>query len=255
MRDLLKTAGRQAAGYLAQMHATEALLEARKFDAFNRMSAFVVHDLKNIVTQLSLMLKNAERLHDNREFQEDMLLTVESSLEKMRRMMTQLREGAPSSGASHGVDLKPIIDRLAANAAAQSRTLSTGSVEDLATRGHEDKMERVLGHLVQNALDATSGGGSVWISVQRFSGQVMVEVGDTGVGMSAEFVRNQLFRPFVSTKQSGMGIGSYESFQYIRELGGSVTVESEPGQGTLVKVMLPSFETQRNSDLLPFDDA
>jgi signal transduction histidine kinase len=85
VRDLLKTASRQAAGYLAQMQATEALLEARKFDAFNRMSAFVVHDLKNIVTQLSLMMKNAERLRDNPEFQEDMLLTVESSLEKMRR--------------------------------------------------------------------------------------------------------------------------------------------------------------------------
>ena len=83
------------------MRATEALLETRKFDAFNRMSAFVVHDLKNIVTQLSLMLKNAERLHDNPEFQHDMLETVENSLEKMRQLMLQLREGeAPAGGQS-----------------------------------------------------------------------------------------------------------------------------------------------------------
>jgi hypothetical protein len=89
------------------MQATEALLEARKFDAFNRMSAFVVHDLKNIVTQLSLMLKNAQRLHDNPEFQQDMLLTVESSLEKMRRLMLQLREGATPPGGARGVDMAP----------------------------------------------------------------------------------------------------------------------------------------------------
>ncbi len=121
--DLLKTAGRQAAGYLAQMQATEALLDARKFEAFNRMSAFVVHDLKNIVAQLSLMLKNAERLHDNREFQQDMLLTVESSLEKMRRLMLQLREGATPPGGTRGVELSPIVRRLQALAQAQGRQL------------------------------------------------------------------------------------------------------------------------------------
>ena len=91
--DLLKTASRQAAGFLAQMLTTEALLEARKFDAFNKMSAFVVHDLKNIVAQLSLMLSNAKRLHANPEFQQDMMATVENSLEKMRQLMLQLREG------------------------------------------------------------------------------------------------------------------------------------------------------------------
>jgi hypothetical protein len=111
VRDLLKTAARQAAGFLAQMHATEALLEARKFDAFNKMSAFVVHDLKNIITQLSLMMKNAERHRDNPEFQADMLMTVESSLEKMRQMMLQLREGAKPTGVASGVDLVPLLQR------------------------------------------------------------------------------------------------------------------------------------------------
>ena len=108
VNDLLKTAGRQAASFLAQMQATEALLEVRKFDAFNRMSAFVVHDLKNIVTQLSLMMKNAKRLHDNPEFQQDMLMTVENSLDKMRQLMLQLREGATPAGTAFGVDLVPI---------------------------------------------------------------------------------------------------------------------------------------------------
>ncbi len=248
--DLLKTAGRQAAGYLAQMQATEALLDARKFEAFNRMSAFVVHDLKNIVAQLSLMLKNAERLHDNREFQQDMLLTVESSLEKMRRLMLQLREGATPPGGSRGVELPPIVRRLVAMARNQGRTLDTEEIEHLSTRGHEDRLERVLGHLVQNALDATPPAGRVWVKAERFSGQVRVEVGDSGAGMSEEFVRTRLFRPFNTTKHNGMGIGTYESFQYIRELGGTIAVASQPGQGTTITVLLPLFEAQRGSDLL-----
>ena len=249
--DLIKTAGRQAAGYLAQMQATEALLEARKFEAFNRMSAFVVHDLKNIVAQLSLMLKNAERLHDNREFQQDMLLTVESSLEKMRRLMLQLREGATPPGGSRGVELAPIVRRLAATVAAQGRTLEITELDRLATRGHDDRLERVVGHLVQNALDATPTDGRVWIQVTRYSGQVQLQVGDTGAGMSEDFVRNKLFRPFNTTKHSGMGIGTYESFQYIRELGGTIQVDSHVDVGTTITVLLPLFESHRGSDLMP----
>ncbi len=251
--DLLKTASRQAAGYLAQMQATEALLEARKFDAFNRMSAFVVHDLKNIVTQLSLMLKNAERLHNNREFQRDMLLTVESSLTKMRRLMLQLREGTPAAGGGVGVELTPIVHRLKALATARGRTLEVAELERVAPRGHEDRLERVLGHLVNNSLDATDVNGHVWVGVRRVSGEVHIEVGDDGSGMTEEFVQTRLFKPFSSTKASGMGVGSYESAQYVRELGGSIKVASRASEGTVITVLLPLFELRHDSDLMPLD--
>ena len=241
VRDLLKTAAQQAAGYLAQMRATEALLEARKFDAFNRMSAFVVHDLKNIVTQLSLMMKNAQRLHANPEFQQDMLLTVESSLEKMRRLMLQLREGATPPGSTHGVDLLAVLTRLGKTADGRGRHLEVAGEPALFTRGHEERLERVLGHLVQNAFDATPADGRVWIKAERCSGQVLVEIGDTGTGMDEDFVQNRLFRPFGSTKRDGMGIGSYESHQYVRELGGSIQVQSRPGAGTVMRITLPLF--------------
>ncbi len=250
-RDLLKAASRQAAGNLAQMQATEALLEARKFDAFNRMSAFVVHDLKNIVAQLSLMMKNAQRLRDNPEFQDDMLLTVDSSLEKMRRLMLQLREGATPPDGSRGVELGPLATRLERLAQSVGRTIEVQMDAPVATRGHEERLERVLGHLVQNSLDATTSAGKVWLKIGRFSGQVRVEVGDDGCGMTEEFIRDRLFRPFSSTKQSGMGIGSYESAQYIREIGGSIDVRSAPGQGTVMAVLLPLFDVQRGSDLQP----
>jgi putative PEP-CTERM system histidine kinase len=249
VRDLLKTAARQAAGFLAQMHAAEALLEVRKFDAFNRMSAFVVHDLKNIVTQLSLMLKNAERHRDNPEFQQDMLVTVESSLDKMRQLMLQLREGARPAGPSSGVDLQAVLQRIQAAARQRGRVVEVEVVDRVATRGHEERLERVMGHVVQNAVDATPTSGKVWVKLQQMAGRAVVQVGDTGVGMSPEFIQSRLFRPFNSTKASGMGIGTYESFQYIKELGGSIEVKSEVGEGTVITLQLPVFDIRKGSDL------
>lgn len=251
VRDLLKTAARQAAGFLALMHATEALIETRKFDAFNRMSAFVVHDLKNIITQLSLMLKNAERHRANPEFQQDMLSTVANSLEKMKQMMLQLREGERPEGVASGVELAPILQRLQHSGSRRGREVALDVCEPLATRGHEQRLERVIGHVVQNALDATSADdGRVWVRLQRSGGRAAVIVGDTGAGMSREFVRTRLFRPFSSTKSHGMGIGLYESLQYLKELGGDVDVVSDEGRGTVVTLLMPLFDHPMNSDLV-----
>ena len=244
VNDLLKTAGRQAASFLAQMQATEALLEVSKFDAFNRMSAFVVHDLKNIVTQLSLMMKNAKRLHANPEFQQDMVMTVENSLERMRQLMLQLREGATPPGTAFGVDLASVVGRVAVVAAGRGHHLEVAAAEKVTTRGHEERLERIIGHVVQNAFDATSATGRVWLSLDRFGSQARIKVGDTGHGMSREFIRDRLFKPFQTTKQAGMGIGAYESFQYVRELGGSIQVQSEPNEGTQITLLLPLFEAQ-----------
>ena len=249
INDLLRTAGSQAASYLAQMQATEALLEARKFESFNRMSAFVVHDLKNIVTQLSLMVKNAERHAENVEFQRDMLLTVRHSVERMKQLMLQLREGVTPADGSYGTDLDAVIGRIQAAKSTQVPILDIEVREPLVTRGQEERIERVIGHLVQNALDATPPEGRVWITVGRSKGMALVEVGDSGQGMSAEFIRDRLFKPFQTTKQAGMGIGAYESYQYIRELGGDIEVESTENMGTRFRVSLPLIEVRQGSDL------
>ena len=124
------------------MVATEALLEVRKFDAFNRMSAFVVHDLKNIVTQLSLMMKNAKRLHANPEFQQDMLMTVENSLERMRQLMAQLREGTTPAGATFGVDLAGVVRRIESVALGRGRRVDVQVSEPVTARGHEERLSR-----------------------------------------------------------------------------------------------------------------
>ena len=242
VNDVLKTAALQAASFLGQMQATEALLEARKFDAFNRMSAFVVHDLKNIVAQLSLMLKNAERHRENPEFQKDMLMTVGHSIERMKQLMLQLREGTTPVEAPQGVDVAAVIGRIAHAKASQQPVPEVRVEERLIANGHEDRLERVVGHLVQNAIDATEESGHVWIRLARQDGLALIEVGDDGGGMSQEFVRDRLFKPFQTTKPTGMGLGAYESFQYVQELGGSVKVDSAPGAGTRVRLLLPVFE-------------
>jgi putative PEP-CTERM system histidine kinase len=248
VRDLLKTASRQAAGFLAQVQATEALLEARKFEAFNRMSAFVVHDLKNIVTQLSLMMKNAKRLQDNPEFQQDMIETVENAVDKMRQLMLQLREGTTPADGSAGVALAPVLRRIADGAARRGRPVELDLAEEPFTRGSTERIERVVGHLVQNALDATPPGRRVWLQLARDAGRARIVVGDEGAGMTPEFVRERLGRPFASTKSAGMGIGAYESFQVVREMGGSLEVDSEVGRGTVITLLLPLLDvTQRPS--------
>ena len=248
VNDLLKTAGRQAGAFLGQMKATEALLEVRKFDAFNRMSAFVVHDLKNIIAQLSLMLKNAERHRDNPEFQQDMLMTVEHSVERMRQLMMQLREGATPVDSPRGIDLGDVIRRIQAAKAGQGRELDVELVGRVLAKGHADRVERVIGHVVQNALDATESDGRVWVRMAREGSHALVTVGDTGHGMTAEFLRERLFKPFQTTKPAGMGIGAYESFQYVHELGGKITVNSEVDVGTQVNLMLPLFEMAETGD-------
>ncbi|XHS77543.1 XrtA/PEP-CTERM system histidine kinase PrsK [Burkholderiaceae bacterium UC74_6] len=248
VRDLLKTGASQAASYLARVQAAEALLEARKFEAFNKMSAFVVHDLKNIVTQLSLMMKNAQRLRDNPEFQQDMLDTVENSVEKMRQLMLQLREGEKPHGVSSGVDLQAIALRLAKAATAKGRHLELELSGALSTRGHDERVERVIGHVVQNAFDATPNDKLVRLRLDRHGSQALVQVVDQGCGMSEEFIQNRLFKAFQTTKQGGMGIGAFESYQYLQELGGKITVDSKLNEGTIVTILLPLFHAASPAD-------
>lgn len=238
-RDLLKTASRQAASYLAQMRATEALVDARKFDAFNRMSAFVVHDLKNLVAQLSLMLKNAERHRENPKFQADMLETVEHVVGRMNALMLQLRVGATPIDAARPVDLPALARRVVAAKAGSGAGIAVEATGPVAALGHEDRLEHVLGHLIQNAIDASTTPAKVSVRVGVEADRALLEVRDHGAGMTPEFVRERLFKPFQTTKPTGMGIGVYESSQYVAGLGGNISVDSAPGKGTRVFLSLP----------------
>jgi putative PEP-CTERM system histidine kinase len=240
VRDLFKTAARQAASFLGHVRATQALVETKQFDAFNRMSAFVVHDLKNLVAQLSLMLRNAERHASNPDFQKDMLDTTQHVVDRMNRLLLQLRSGTTPIENAKSVDVGPIVQRVTTAHAFGGHNIGVNLQPGLRALGHEERLERVLGHLVQNAVDATAAeGGQVSVRAYSEMGHTVIEVADSGQGMSPEFVREQLFRPFQSTKPTGMGIGAYESHRYVTELGGRITVDTAPGAGTRIRVLLP----------------
>ena len=253
--DLLKTVGRQAASYLGQIQATEALLETRKFDAFNRMSAFVVHDLKNLVAQLSLMLRNAERHRNNPAFQRDMLMTVGNVVERMNKLMLQLRTEATPVEKPRPVNVETIIRDVCAAKSEQNASIDMDLAAGISAVGHADQLEHVIGHLVQNALDATADHGKVSVRLRRDDDAAVIEVTDSGVGMTPEFIRDRLFKPFQTTKATGMGVGVYESSQYVTELGGRILVESAPNVGTRVRVVLPLGKNSAAPTLEPKEAA
>jgi putative PEP-CTERM system histidine kinase len=236
--DLLRTAGRQASSYLAYAMAAEALLEANKFDAFNRLSAFVVHDLKNLIAQLQLLLSNAERHRNNPEFQRDMLNTVEHVVGKMHQLTMQLRPDASSIDRMRLIDISLVAKRIQVLHSKGRSSVEVDAPAGLLVRGHEDRLERVLGHLVQNAVEASGDDSPVVMRAMRDGDDVVIDVSDKGKGMTPDFVRDRLFKPFQTTKDSGTGIGAYESQQYVKQIGGQIEVESAPDQGTCVRVRL-----------------
>ncbi len=242
--DILKMAGTQLAVHLSETRAKAQLMEAERFDAFNRMSAYVVHDLKNLVAQLDLLVRNAERHKDNPEFQADMLETVQHAVSRMQQLMLQLRSGSIPADPPKRLELSALVQRIVDGKSAIGATIETAIDPSISVAGHYDRLERVTGHLIQNAMEA-SPTLSTKIGVRLVASEswAVLEVSDSGIGMSEAFIREKLFHPFQTTKSNGMGIGMYESAQYLKSIGGKIDVRSVPFAGTTFRVELPLLAT------------
>ena len=240
-RDLLKVAGRQAASHLAQYQADKALVESRQFEAFNRLSAYVIHDLKNILAQLSLAVANAEKHKHNPEFIDDMVDTISNTVSRMSNLMAQLRsDQTHRARAVFGLaDLLDVVITDCEHRQPAPRLSVAGCNPQLEC--DRERLQAVFEHLVQNAQEATGKSGRVDIRLEREGARAVVEIEDDGVGMDEHFIRHRLFRPFDSTKGlTGMGIGAFESRDFVRSLGGDISVQSTPGEGSLFRVQIPS---------------
>ncbi len=235
--DLLRIAGRQVASYLAEERAQSALAEARRFEEFNRRFAFILHDVKNIVSQLSLVARNAVRHADNPDFRADMVATLNESATRMNDLLARLSEREPARGEA----LRPVaLASVAAGSAARFRARGAVAVEGPATlcaSADPARLQQVIDHLVHNALDA-GGSDPVRIVLGDAGDRVWVDVIDTGIGMTRQFIRDELFRPFVSSKPSGFGIGAFEARQLAVAMGGHIAVDSQPGRGSRFRVTL-----------------
>lgn len=239
--DLFKTIGVQVASYLAEQDTEKALAEARQFEAFNQRFAFIMHDIKNLVSQLSLLASNADKHAGNPEFQKDMVLTVKESVGRMNQMLTRLNSLSETTATNkEPVNVPGLLNRLARNLRKRSRNFSATIPEvEIFADSDAVQLENVFTHLIQNAIDAAGENGEVKVVLSEESGSVLISIQDNGPGMTPEFVREDLFRPFKSTKETGYGIGAYESRQLVRSFGGHLSVDSEVGVGTKIIVRLP----------------
>ena len=240
LRDLVKTTACQAASYLAQLETMLALAEARQFEGFHRLSAFVLHDIKNLIAQQSLLIGAASEHKHKPEFIDDVVDIMGHSVAKMQRLMQLLKTGMP--GGKPATTNLVVILRNAVNHCTGGRPVPVLECkqEEVWVTMDGDRMTSVIENLIQNAQDATDDEGAVTVSLDSKGNAVEILIEDNGCGMDAAFVRDRLFRPFDTTKgDTGMGIGAYECKEYVNSLSGEIQVESEPGRGTSMRVILP----------------
>lgn len=244
-RDLLFAISKQLGNLISLNEANDKLAESKQFDAFNQMSAFLVHDLKNVQAQLALITSNATQHRNNPEFIDDVFETVESATERLAKVLAQLRnkQAAPftsKKAPSKSVDLGDIIERVIAQRnVMQPKVTITKNEKCLATLDDE-RFFSVMNHLIQNAQEATSIDGWVDVVLEKQPNNINIVVSDNGCGMSESFIQYRLFKPFDTTKgNAGMGIGVFEAKQFFESVAGSLTVESVEGQGTKMMISLP----------------
>ena len=239
-RDLLFAIAKQLGNFISLNEANDKLAESKQFDAFNQMSAFLVHDLKNVQAQLALITSNAIQHRDNKEFVDDVFETVESATQRLAKVLAQLSNKHAAQSTSKSVDLGDIIERVAAQRnVVQPQVVITNKDECLTTIDYE-RFFSVINHLIQNAQEATSDTGWVEIVLEKQQDHINIVVSDNGCGMSESFIKSRLFKPFDTTKgNAGMGIGVFEAKQFFESIAGSLTVESAEGQGTKMIICLP----------------
>ena len=230
--------------------------ESRQFESFVRLSAMLTHDLKNAIEGLSLTVGNMERHFDNPQFRTDALKGLTSATEKLKALVARLAKPLTSLSGEHkrptNVDLVPIIQRVIAMTAEPVRgkhKIVTRLPPSLFALADAARVEEVIENLVLNALEAMSEmGGTLTIEAgQMPNGAPMFSVSDTGHGMSRSFIDNRLFRPFSTTKKTGIGLGLYTCREVIRASAGSIEVESVEGAGTTFRVVLPSIPHDRRN--------
>ncbi len=243
--DLLRVAGTQVAAVLAQGEADRLLAENRQFEAFNRFAAFIMHDLKNIIAQQSLLVRNASRHKSDPEFVEDLVATVDNSVQRMQKLLEQLKRGQ-GADVTERVDVARALAEVAASHRDRQPAPEVQPVHaGLRLKVSRDRFLAVLGHLVTNAQDATGPDGYVRLGAAVKDGRLTVWVEDSGAGMDEEFIRTRLFKPFDSTKGTqGMGIGAYQARQFVEGLGGEVGVTSAAGDGTRFELKFPGTRVE-----------
>jgi putative PEP-CTERM system histidine kinase len=201
-----------------------------------------MHDIKNLVSQLSLVARNAERHADNPAFRADMVATLQKSVGKMNDLLARLsatpagRTGTTIAPVDLGGLLRQVVEAKQPAHPGLTLDLDGGS---LVVSGDISRLEQLFAHLIQNAIDASAADAPITVTARRVEKSVTIAIADQGKGMSQRFIRNELFTPFKSTKPGGFGIGAYEAREIARAIGGRLDVVSVEQRGTTFTVTLP----------------
>jgi putative PEP-CTERM system histidine kinase len=243
--ELLRTLGREVAMFLAERRAAERLVDSRRLQDYAKRFAFVAHDVKTVSSQLTMLLANAEENLSDPEFQRDMLTTVRASATRINTLIARLRQdegdGMTDRAAAPEAGTLDPLARLAAIAAGRAHPVELrqeGGAPGLvaATGANFDAM---VTHLLDNAAEASPPGAPVVIRLAAEAGRAVIEIADRGPGMSPEFIRDRLFRPFDTSKPGGSGIGAWQARDLARRAGGDLAVVSRVGEGTTMRLLLP----------------
>lgn len=239
--DLLKCVGGQVAASLLNIQLSQKLLQAKELEAFQTMSAFFVHDLKNTASTLNLMLQNLPVHFDDPAFREDALRGISKTVDHINHLIARLSLFRHESKIQLvESDLNDVVSKALA---AWEGTSPVDLVKDFRPLPHvsidREQISKVVTNLVLNASEAVAGKGQVRIGTSQDDGWIVLAVADNGCGMSAEFLNRSLFRPFQSTKRNGLGVGMFQSKMIVEAHGGKIEVESTLGKGTAFRVLLP----------------
>lgn len=239
--DLLRIIGREVASRVAEQLAAQVLSQTQQLREYRQRFAFVIHDIKNVSGQLSMLLANAEVHADNPEFQRDMLATVRASVGKITRLLTRLQADRQERSRSLIRPAQRLRDIVAA-----TRQIG-GAVLDVSDDGghsgvamEPDAFDAVVQHLLNNAIEASGKARPVYLVLHNEALSVVIDIVDEGPGMTPEFIRDELFRPFSTTKGAGHGIGAYQARELLRAAGGDLLVLSRCPCGTTMRLLLPA---------------
>jgi len=238
--DMLRVVSRQLASYLAESVSQKKLIEGQQFDQFNRRFAFVMHDIKNLVSQLSILARNAEKHADNPEFRADMVATLQSSVGKMNELLARLSQ---HNKVKRHTPERLEVEGSVMNALQPKRLIHPIEIDfetGLWAVFDPTRLETAIMHLVQNAIEATANEAPITVIGRRQGDMVSIQIVDRGCGMSEKFMTDELFKPFESSKNGGFGIGAYEAKSLIQSMDGNVRVESTELKGTRFIISLPA---------------
>ena len=243
--ELLGTLGREVAMFLAERRAAEQLADQAGVQAYAGRFAFVAHDVKNVASQLTLLLANAEDHIADPDFQRDMLLTVGAAAERINTLLARLR--APSSTPAKAAPCFEPLPRLRRLAATLRHPVVIDD-DDAATglvAMPPDDFDSAVAHLLDNAIEASPATLPIRLRLRDDGTRLELRIIDRGVGMEAGFVRDVLFRPLATAKPRGSGIGAWQARQLLRQAGGDLEVLTAPGRGTTMRLLLPIFRPAR----------